>query len=120
MMHCPSCSQAMVAENFSHRQGGDVTVDICYPCNAIWFDHMESVQLSPGGVIELFKKIHAHKSAGHRALSDRMGCVHCRKPLNLVSDMQRTGRFSYTAARTTTGALRRSTTSCAKSSLSAM
>lgn len=95
MMHCPSCSQAMVAENFGHRLHGEVTVDICYPCNAIWFDHMESTQLSPGGVIELFKKIHAHKAEGHRALGERMGCVRCRKPLNLVNDIQRTGRFSY-------------------------
>lgn len=85
----------MLAENFSHRQAGEVTVDICYPCNAIWFDHLESVQLSPGGVIELFRKIHAHRAQGHHALKERMGCVRCRKPLDLVSDIQRAGRFSY-------------------------
>jgi Zn-finger nucleic acid-binding protein len=95
MMHCPSCRQTMVAETFDHRMQGDVTLDICYPCNAIWFDHMESTQLSPGAVIELFKKIHAHKAEGHRAFGQRMGCARCHKALQEVNDFQRAGRFSY-------------------------
>ena len=94
-MDCPSCNLPMIAESFERHLVGAVTLDICYPCNAIWFDHLESAQLSPGSIIDLFKKIHAHRGDGRRVLSEDMACPTCARQLKLVNDLQRNGRFSY-------------------------
>jgi hypothetical protein len=85
----------MAGENFERRLVGEVALDICYPCRAIWFDNLESAQLSPGGVIRLFKLIHEHRNDERRLLSERLGCPICAEPLGLVNDMQRSGRFCY-------------------------
>jgi Zn finger protein HypA/HybF involved in hydrogenase expression len=85
----------MAGENFERRLVGEVALDICYPCRAIWFDHLESAQLSPGGVIRLFKLIHEHRNDERRLLSERLGCPICAEPLGLVNDIQRSGRFTY-------------------------
>ncbi len=85
----------MQSEHFERMSSGTVDVDICYACRAIWFDHMESAQLAPGGTIELFKKIHQHRDDGYHALPTRMPCPRCRVPLKLTNDIVKSGRVSY-------------------------
>ena len=99
-MNCPSCGNGMTVQAFEANFAGRVTLDICWPCNAIWFDPMESTQLSPGAVIELFRAIHAHRggrddSGGPRLFADRLPCPACSLPLTLVHDLQRGGPISY-------------------------
>jgi hypothetical protein len=38
--------------------GRNLEIDGCHECNAIWFDEWESTQLSPDGVVALFRLIH--------------------------------------------------------------
>jgi Zn-finger nucleic acid-binding protein len=92
---CPGCGVAMQAEHFARTAGGELEIEICYACRAIWFDHMESAQLAPGGTIELFKKIHQHRDDGYHALPARLSCPHCQAPLKLTNDIVKTGRVSY-------------------------
>lgn len=92
---CPSCASAMVIEHFERVPNGDVALDICYACRTIWFDHMESAQLAPGGVIELFKKIHTHRDASYHTLPARLPCPRCRTALKLTNDIVKSGRVSY-------------------------
>lgn len=92
---CPGCGVAMQAEHFERTAGGELEIEICYTCRAIWFDHMESAQLAPGGTIALFRKIHAHRADGYHALPARLPCPRCHEPLKLTNDIVKTGRVSY-------------------------
>jgi len=92
---CPSCAQAMAKRALPNHDAGQVCLDLCYPCHAIWFDRGESVQLAPRAVIELFRDIHARQSEPRRALPERFGCPRCRKPLALTHDLAKAGWFSY-------------------------
>ena len=79
----------------SKGQGGGVELDLCYACRAIWFDQYESAQLTPGAVIDLFRKIHEHHDQPPRPLADRLRCPACRDKLQLTQDIQRTNRINY-------------------------
>ncbi|MDP3637632.1 MAG: zf-TFIIB domain-containing protein, partial [Azonexus sp.] len=58
---CPSCRQSMVQKTFARQTHGEVELDLCFSCHGIWFDDFESVQITPGGIIDLFKLIHEHR-----------------------------------------------------------
>ena len=85
----------MEKRSFGRQHLGEVTLDFCWDCHAIWFDQYESAQLSPGSVIELFRLIHEHRAQPARALADSMGCPHCKAKLAVTQDIQRTNRLSY-------------------------
>ena len=90
---CPGCLAPMQAEFFERAPTGELEIDICYPCCAIWFDHMESAQLAPDGVIALFRKIHEHRGDSRHALPSRLPCPRCRQPLALTNDIVKSGRY---------------------------
>lgn len=75
--------------------GTRVDIDVCWPCHLIWFDSMESTSLSPGSVIELFKRIHAARNTGRNLVGMQPGCPSCTTKLNSTSDLARGGRFTY-------------------------
>lgn len=85
----------MQEQTLDGHVGRAVTIDICLPCQSFWFDAHESVQLSPGGTLALFRLIGEH--SGRRAFSnaDLAKCPRCHARLRLTHDMQRTTRFSY-------------------------
>ncbi|HSD41446.1 MAG TPA: hypothetical protein VLD36_06230 [Burkholderiales bacterium] len=92
---CPSCAQGMTKRALPTHAAGQVCLDLCYPCHAIWFDRNESMQLAPHAVIELFRDIHARQQEPRHALPGRIGCPRCRASLELAHDLARAGRFSY-------------------------
>lgn len=73
---------------------GEVAVDFCAPCQALWFDTLESAQLTPGATLTLFDTIRKSTPAG-RPLPSRLVCPRCTKPLALAHDLQHTTRFTY-------------------------
>ncbi|MGE5791146.1 MAG: hypothetical protein ACM36B_00545 [Bacteroidota bacterium] len=94
-VRCASCDQPMEPRALARHAGGDLQVDLCHPCHAIWFDRNESLQLAPGAVVALFQDIHRHRDDARRPLAERPQCPHCRSALALTRDLARTGRFSY-------------------------
>jgi hypothetical protein len=92
---CPGCRDPMLRRRFARRPEGEVTLDICFPCQSIWFDHYESAQLTPGATIELFRMIHEHGSEASRPLSANARCPVCAKKLMFTHDVQGTNRFTY-------------------------
>lgn len=80
---------------FARKGQGGVELDLCYACHAIWFDQYESAQLTPGAVIDLFRRIHEHHDQPPRPLGDRLRCPACRDKLLLTQDIQRTNRINY-------------------------
>ncbi len=85
----------MQKRRFGRQTHGEVILDVCWDCHAIWFDQYESAQLSPRSVIELFGLIHENRGTNARPLADLMTCPHCRAKLVHTQDMQRTNRLSY-------------------------
>jgi DNA-directed RNA polymerase subunit RPC12/RpoP len=85
----------MQEETLDGHVGRPVTIDICLSCQSFWFDAHESLALSPGGTLALFRLIGEH--AGKRSFSnaDLAKCPRCKARLRLTQDMQRTTRFSY-------------------------
>ena len=94
-LSCPNCRQSMQVHELERRDGGKLSIDLCFPCYAIWFDRWESVQLAPGAVIELFKEIHTHRAEVRRPLGVQLGCPRCIKSLLITHDLSKTGPFSY-------------------------
>jgi Zn-finger nucleic acid-binding protein len=80
---------------FARRPQGHVDLDLCFDCQAIWFDAFESPQLAPGGVIELFRTIESQAQHAARPIASVPRCVTCRAPLALTHDMERGNRFVY-------------------------
>jgi hypothetical protein len=92
---CPNCRQQMQAQDLEQNYHGTVRVDLCFACAGMWFDHMGSVQLAPGAVIELFKQIHSQLNAARQPLAGRLNCPRCGDALALGLDLCKSGRFSY-------------------------
>jgi uncharacterized protein YbaR (Trm112 family) len=94
-MNCPSCSLAMSEQAFERNYGTVVSIDICHPCGALWFDRWEDLSLAPGAVLRLFVVVNDNQPARRNPLGTTLACPRCRTPLVLTTDMQRTTRFQY-------------------------
>ena len=92
---CPSCAAPMQRQAFTRKPLGELELDLCFACHAIWFDQYESAQLAPGSVIDLFRVIHEHNDQPARPLADSSRCPRCREKLALTHDIQRTNKISY-------------------------
>jgi Zn-finger nucleic acid-binding protein len=94
-MDCPNCHIGMESKSFERHLDGEVAVDLCFPCHVIWFDGLESVQLAPEGVLELFKVIHKRDNGERNPLQMPFGCPRCNIPLRRTEDLSKGGHFSY-------------------------
>lgn len=92
---CPNCRQPMQTQSLAKHDQGTVQLDLCFACAGIWFDRLESVQLAPAAVVELFKEIYAHRDDKPRPANQQQDCPRCREELVLSFDVSKTGRFSY-------------------------
>ena len=77
------------------HMGTPVEIDACWPCHVIWFDNMESASLSPGSVIDLFKRIHALRDGERNLLKMAVTCPLCSTALKSTTDLAKGGRFYY-------------------------
>jgi ferredoxin len=78
---------------FDGHFGRRVALDLCSGCNGIWFDHMESHQLTPGATLALFQEMGAAVSEANRPLGARKACPRCHAVLIREVDKQRTTTF---------------------------
>jgi len=74
--------------------GRAVTIDRCQTCQVFWFDSQESVRLTPGGTLALFRIIGEHAAPPARQ-TDSVSCPRCGVRLRRTHDMQRDVRFEY-------------------------
>lgn len=80
---------------FPRKTGGEVELDLCFPCQGIWFDEYESLQLAPSGVIDLFKLIHEHRDDQRLPLAKPLRCPRCKERMIHSQDRVRSGLFNY-------------------------
>jgi endogenous inhibitor of DNA gyrase (YacG/DUF329 family) len=86
----------MTAMTLDGRLRGSVTIDVCATCQAFWFDHFDSLQLSAGSTLKLMKFIGEHSSPTKPSLPpDTLRCPRCATPLHLAHNMQRNMPFTY-------------------------
>jgi Zn-finger nucleic acid-binding protein len=94
-MTCPRCTQPMRPYRLEGQLGRDVEVDVCTPCQSIWFDPQESIQLTPGATLALFRIIGEQVSRPAPQDCDVMRCPQCHAQLRRTHDQQRQTRFEY-------------------------
>jgi Transcription factor zinc-finger len=94
---CPNCATVMKLYTLPGHYGKNVEVDACHECHAIWFDQSESTQLSPDGVVELFRMVHDAPGVASPKWGAGLGCVRCRSGLKTVNDVAGGSRFTYHA-----------------------
>jgi Transcription factor zinc-finger len=92
---CPNCSTTMKLHTLPAHYGNNVSVDACHDCHALWFDTTESTQLSPDGVVELFRLVHDAPGISTPKWGEGLGCVRCRAGLKNVQDVVQGSRFNY-------------------------
>jgi len=85
----------MQEQSLDGRMGQPVAIDICHRCQSFWFDHFESVKLTPGSTLQLFKVIGEHVARPQRSNADLSKCPRCKSHLRRSHDMQRATRFEY-------------------------
>ncbi len=93
---CPSCQQTMSKHRFERLHHGEVVLDLCFPCQGIWFDDFESVQITPGGIVQLFKLLHEHRDDQRLPLHDPLRCPRCNERLlHGIDHVKHGGQFNY-------------------------
>lgn len=86
----------MLQKTFERQLQGEVEIDLCFSCQAIWFDDMESVQITPGGIVDLFKLIHEHGDDQRQPLRAPLTCPRCQEKLLHGLDVAKHGgKFNY-------------------------
>jgi hypothetical protein len=86
----------MSKHRFERLLHGEVVLDLCFHCNGIWFDEYESAQITPGGIVELFKLLHQHQDDQRLPLRDPLACPRCQERLLHGLDVAKHGgRFNY-------------------------
>ena len=94
-MDCPQCRAPMNEETLQGQLGRPLVVDLCFACQAFWFDSHESLRLSPAATLKLFRIIGEHAARSQPAETTPGKCPRCRMSLRRTSDMQRNTRFEY-------------------------
>jgi hypothetical protein len=84
----------MEEQRLAGMYGRTVSIDLCQACTGMWFDGLESLQLTPGAVLGLFKLFHERRGDGTPTMGDPR-CPRCNVPLSEATDMQRATRFRY-------------------------
>src|SRR5215217_6698321 len=94
-MTCPRCEAPMEAHTLAGHNGRTVTVDLCRPCQSLWFDSYESVALTPASTLTLFRLIGDRATRPRRSAPELAKCPRCHGRLRLTKDLQRNTRFEY-------------------------
>ena len=85
----------MATHQLDGQLGRSVTVDLCAPCQSVWFDTHENLQLTPGSTLTLFRLIGERVAKAAPQDGDIARCPRCRGQLRRTQDMQRATRFEY-------------------------
>ena len=91
---CPRCGAPMPEQSLDGRSNRPVVINLCHSCQVFWFDTHESLSLTPGSTLTLFRIIGEQSRKGGIG-NEAPKCPRCRARLRRTHDMQRTTRFEY-------------------------
>jgi len=95
-MNCPRCAKSMRAYRLDAHFGREVDIDVCMACQSMWFDAQESLQLTPGAILAVFRVIgeNVTRPAPTRD-GDIIRCPRCNGQLRRTQDLQHNTHFEY-------------------------
>jgi len=85
----------MEVHELSGQLGRTIEVDLCEPCQSLWFDGKENLQLTPGATLALFRAIGEHVRKPEPYDAELARCPRCKARLRRTQDLQRATRFEY-------------------------
>ena len=85
----------MRPQSLDGHMGREIEIDLCQPCQSVWFDARENLQLTPGATLTMFRIIGEHVSRPSLEDRDIAKCPRCHAQLRRTQDMQRSTRFEY-------------------------
>src|SRR5262245_30884319 len=85
----------MQEETLDGHLARPVVIDLCFGCQAFWFDAHESLSLTPASTLTLFRVIGERAAKPQPPGPDLAKCPRCRGRLRRTHDMQRATRFEY-------------------------
>lgn len=85
----------MQAHTLDGHLGRSVEIDLCVPCQSVWFDARENLQLTPGATLSMFRVIGERVGRPAPEHRDLVKCPRCNAHLRRTQDMQRATRFEY-------------------------
>jgi hypothetical protein len=85
----------MPPQRLDAHLGRHVEVNLCVPCQSLWFDSRENLQLTPGATLALFRLIGEHVGRTAARDGDIQKCPRCQAQLRRTQDRQRNTRFEY-------------------------
>lgn len=94
-MRCPGCDSPMTSQTLEGHTSAALDIDVCYSCQAFWFDRHESLQLSPASTLKLFRAIGDRAGERRGPVAATAKCPRCRSHLVPTHDAQRNVRFQY-------------------------
>jgi DNA-directed RNA polymerase subunit RPC12/RpoP len=98
-MTCPQCASEMEAMTLDGHLGVPVAIDLCRPCQVLWFDPREDLRLSPASILNVFQIIakQARTSAASSASVSATppACPRCGLRLLQTHDQQHATKFEY-------------------------
>ena len=94
-MVCPNCRGEMTQLSLEGHYQNKLVIDMCLLCQAFWFDGLESLQLGPASVLELFRTVGETAGKVRAPLSENARCPRCELPLRKTFDQVRQSKFEY-------------------------
>ena len=85
----------MRAHRVDGHLGKQVDVNVCVPCQSVWFDAHEHLQLTAGAVLTLFRVIGENVARPQWQDRDLAYCPRCKGQLRRTQDIQRNTHFEY-------------------------
>jgi hypothetical protein len=94
-MTCPNCAGPMTIDDLEGQLGIQLAIERCASCQVFWFDRYESLKLTPGATLRLFRAIGAAASTARGRRADVCKCPRCGLRLVPTHDRQRNTPFEY-------------------------
>ena len=94
-MKCSNCSAEMTSMTVEAHLTAPLTIEVCMPCQAFWFDKYEDLKISAASTLRLMKLIGENSSPSGTPLAEMLHCPRCGSRLLLTHDLQGTTKFSY-------------------------
>ena len=85
----------MPEQSLDGRSNRPVVINLCHGCQVFWFDAHESLSLTPGSTLTLFRIIGENAARKGGVGNEIPKCPRCRARLQRTHDMQRMTRFEY-------------------------
>jgi hypothetical protein len=95
LLVCGNCRQPMQRLAFTGHYGQPVNLDLCRHCDLVWFDDIETAQLSGGpALLELIGAMASSHELPHELLRADARCPRCDGKVALVHNQSRWGHSS--------------------------